>query len=145
MHRRYVQIAIGVAIVGVAAGGTTAAVAWANSDGSSSKTVTTSDAGPASVLGLETAKPPATPASASTTPAAPSPTATAPAPAAAKPPITYVVKKGDNLSVIAAWFKLHGYGALYEANKSLIGDNPNLIFAGQRLTIANGTMTIGSS
>lgn len=139
MHRRYGQLAIGVAIVGVAAGGTTAAVSWANGGGSGSSSVTTPDARPASVLGLETAKPSVTPTPTST-PAAPA--ATAPAP---KPPITYVVKRGDSLSVIAAWFKLHGYGALYDANKSVVGDNPNLIYAGQRLTIADGTMTISSS
>lgn len=149
MDRRYGRIVIAVAIVGVAAGGTTAAVEWANSgDSPSSASAATPDARPASVLGLQTAKPtPPTPPSSTapapaiSTPAAPTPTAVAPAP---KPPITYVVKQGDNLSVIAAWFKLHGYGDLYQANMSVIGDNPNLIFAGQRLTIANGTMTVSS-
>jgi nucleoid-associated protein YgaU len=150
MHRRYGQIAIGVAIVGVAAGGTTAAVAWTDNGGSGSSSVTTSDdTRPASVLGLQTAKPsPPTsvtpPVPATTTPATPSPTATAPVPLAPKPPITYVVKRGDNLSVIAWWFQVHGYGAIYEANKSVIGDNPNLIYAGQRLTIANGHLTMSS-
>ena len=49
---------------------------------------------------------------------------------------TYTVKKGDCLSAIArrmtgsaSWQKL------YEANKSVIGSNPNLIKPGQVLTI----------
>lgn len=56
--------------------------------------------------------------------------------------ITYTVKPGDTLSGIAAWFWLHGYGALYEANKAVIGDNPNLIFPGERITIAGGVMNL---
>jgi nucleoid-associated protein YgaU len=56
--------------------------------------------------------------------------------------ITYTVKRGDTLSAIAEWFMLHGYGALYEANKSVIGANPNLIFAGERITIAHGVMKV---
>jgi hypothetical protein len=59
------------------------------------------------------------------------------------PPITYVVKVGDNLTIIAAWFHLHGYGTLYEQNKAVIGDDPDLIYAGQRITISNGGMTVG--
>jgi len=31
---------------------------------------------------------------------------------------------GDNLSKIAWWFHTHGYGALYEANKAVLGDKP---------------------
>ena len=34
---------------------------------------------------------------------------TAPHAAATRKAITYTVKRGDNLTVIAAWFKLHGY------------------------------------
>jgi nucleoid-associated protein YgaU len=56
--------------------------------------------------------------------------------------ITYTVKPGDTLSGIAAWFWLHGYGALYEANKAVIGANPNLIFPGERITIAGGVMKL---
>ncbi len=58
-------------------------------------------------------------------------------------PITYVVHPGDNLTVISQWFKLHGYGSLYERNKAVIGDNPNLIFPGQKITISGGKMTVG--
>ncbi len=60
------------------------------------------------------------------------------------PPITYVVKPGDNLSKIAWWFHIHGYTALFLANESVIGNNPILIFAGEKLTIANGVMTATS-
>ena len=41
--------------------------------------------------------------------------------------VTYVVKPGDTLSGIALWFKLHGYGSLYAANRSVIGSNPSVI------------------
>ncbi len=54
------------------------------------------------------------------------------------------VKRGDNLTVIAAWFHQHGYGHLYELNKAVIGDNPDLIFPGQKITIAHGSMTVHS-
>lgn len=59
--------------------------------------------------------------------------------------LTYVVKPGDNLSVIAAWFKLHGYGSLYDWNKSVIGSNPNLIYPGERITISNGVMQLSGT
>lgn len=83
--------------------------------------------------------PPATKAAATKAPAAKAPAAKVPA---SKAPVTYVVKPGDNLFVIAQWFHLHGYGALYDANRSVIGSDPNLIHPGQRITIANGHMTV---
>lgn len=50
---------------------------------------------------------------------------------------TYVVKPGDSLSKIAK--ELYGdakrWPEIYEANKALIGDNPNLIHPGQKLVI----------
>jgi nucleoid-associated protein YgaU len=50
---------------------------------------------------------------------------------------TYVVKAGDSLSKIAK--ELLGdsnrWPEIYEANKELIGDNPNLIHPGQELRI----------
>ncbi|HOU24067.1 MAG TPA: LysM peptidoglycan-binding domain-containing protein, partial [Anaerolineae bacterium] len=49
----------------------------------------------------------------------------------------YVVKSGDSLSKIAK--ELYGdakrWPEIYEANKALIGDNPNLIHPGQKLVI----------
>ncbi|MFB7633788.1 transglycosylase family protein [Streptomyces sp. NPDC056149] len=47
---------------------------------------------------------------------------------------TYTVKSGDTLAKIA---KAHGtnWKALYAANKSVVGGNPNLIFPGQKLSI----------
>lgn len=62
------------------------------------------------------------------------------APAAA---LTYTVKPGDNLTIIAAWFHLHGYGALYDANEAVIGANPSLIHPGQVITISSQGMTVG--
>jgi nucleoid-associated protein YgaU len=50
---------------------------------------------------------------------------------------TYVVKSGDSLSKIAK--ELYGdakrWPEIYEANKALIGDNPDLIHPGQKLVI----------
>jgi nucleoid-associated protein YgaU len=77
-----------------------------------------------------------------------------PAPVAASTPVpptaaptpevlTYVVKPGDNLTVIAAWFKLNGYEGLYLANKDVIGANPNLIRPGQVFRIVDGRMQLG--
>lgn len=52
-------------------------------------------------------------------------------------PKTYTVKSGDCLWNIAK--KFYGNGALYtkiyNANKSVIGGNPNLIYPGQVYTI----------
>ena len=59
---------------------------------------------------------------------------TSPAPAAAQ---TYTVVKGDCLWNIAKKFYGNGskYSIIYNANKSVIGGNPNLIYPGQVLTI----------
>ena len=47
---------------------------------------------------------------------------------------TYVVKKGDNLSKIASKYGTT-WEAIYEKNKDVIGDDPDLIQAGQVLKI----------
>lgn len=47
---------------------------------------------------------------------------------------TYVVKKGDNLSNIAQNYDTT-WQKIYEDNKEIIGDDPNLIIAGQKLII----------
>jgi len=61
---------------------------------------------------------------------------TAPAQPKAEPRY-YVVKDGDYLSKIAK--EIYGdakrWPEIYEANKALIGDNPNIIHAGQKLLI----------
>lgn len=50
---------------------------------------------------------------------------------------TYTVKSGDSLWKIAK--QLYGSGAdwkkIYEANKDVIGSNPNLIYPGQTFTV----------
>jgi len=50
---------------------------------------------------------------------------------------TYTVKSGDSLWLIAK--RLKGDGAnwsdIYSANKSVVGNNPNLIYPGQKLVI----------
>lgn len=55
--------------------------------------------------------------------------------------VTYTVKAGDNLYVIAAWFHQHGYDAVYQANKAVIGSDPALIHPGQRIVIVGGHLT----
>lgn len=59
---------------------------------------------------------------------------TSPAPSDAQ---TYQVVKGDCLYNIAKKFYGSGskYKVIYEANKDIIGGNPNLIYPGQQLTI----------
>ena len=54
--------------------------------------------------------------------------------AAARPPAEIVVRRGDSLSGIAARYRIVWPG-LYEANRKVIGGNPNLITAGERLRI----------
>ena len=57
-----------------------------------------------------------------------------PAPAASQ---TYTVVKGDCLWNIAKKFYGNGskYTVIYDANRGVIGGNPNLIYPGQVLTI----------
>ena len=51
----------------------------------------------------------------------------------------YVVRPGDSLSKIAKDVYDNGglFNKIYEANKATIGDNPNMIKPGQKLTIPN--------
>lgn len=50
---------------------------------------------------------------------------------------TYTVKSGDTLSGIAQQFYGNAgeWGAIYEENKDIIGNNPNMIQVGQELRI----------
>ena len=48
--------------------------------------------------------------------------------------VVYTVKEGDTLSSIAEKYKLN-WKKLYEKNKDIIGENPDLIFPGQKLVI----------
>ncbi|MET8907932.1 transglycosylase family protein [Micromonospora sp. NPDC004551] len=49
---------------------------------------------------------------------------------------SYLVRPGDTLSEIAdAQHVAGGWHALYERNKGVVGDNPGLIFPGQRLRL----------
>jgi nucleoid-associated protein YgaU len=140
-------VAIGGSIVAVAAGSIVAVSVTASSGGTTaaqppSKVVEPVVQASASPTGPDwSVSPSASPSPSATTAAA----AASSSPAAAKSgTITYVVKPGDNLSVISAWFHLHGYGALYDANRSVIGTNPDLIFPGERITISHGTLTTSS-
>jgi len=48
---------------------------------------------------------------------------------------TYTVKPGDSLSKIARQLRLGSWQELYNKNKSTIGSNPDLIYAGQTYNI----------
>ena len=54
-------------------------------------------------------------------------------------PRSYVVRPGDCLSVIAERYDLTGgWPALYEANRDVIGEDPDLILPGQRFDLTGG-------
>ncbi|WP_371497038.1 LysM peptidoglycan-binding domain-containing M23 family metallopeptidase [Kitasatospora sp. NBC_00374] len=70
---------------------------------------------------------------------APAPAAAPAAPAAAQTPAdhSYEVVHGDSLSKIAdAQHVDGGWQKLYQDNRQVVGDNPNLIFPGQKLNVA---------
>jgi len=69
-----------------------------------------------------------------------SPTPDPPSPSAS---VVYTVKRGDNLSSIAWWFHVHGYGPIYDANRHVIGADPDLIFPGQQIKIIGARMKVG--
>jgi nucleoid-associated protein YgaU len=48
---------------------------------------------------------------------------------------TYTVKSGDSLSAIASRFGIRDWHTLYNANRQVVGSNPNLIHPGLRLKI----------
>lgn len=89
-----------------------------------------------SEAGQQAAPPAPAPAQPTPTPAPSQPTSPAPAPAKPTAPVQtkYTVKAGDTLSGIAAKYKTT-WQKIYEANKKLIGSNPNLIRPGQVLVI----------
>lgn len=142
--------AVGLSVFAVNQSGVSARAAAAvpNSavDSSRAAPVTTGSSpapavGSASVTLEPTTTAPTTTAPATTPPTVgPAPAAPAPRPAQSA---TYTVKTGDNLSAIAAWFKLNGYGDLYEANEAVIGANPNLIYPGQTITLSATGVTMG--
>lgn len=54
----------------------------------------------------------------------------------------YTVKSGDTLSGIAAFKKVDGgWQALYKANKSVVGSDPDRIFPGQKLSIPHAVVS----
>ena len=58
--------------------------------------------------------------------------------------IKYIVKSGDTLWGIAQKYNTT-WQAIYNKNKDIIGDNPNLIYPGQVLTIPNNNMYVVKS
>ncbi len=88
-------------------------------------------AGDAEPPAASRAERPAAPAPAAPAPAAPAPAAPAPAVSGA----SYTVERGDTLARIATAHGVH-WASLHEANRGIIGADPNRIFPGQVLTIA---------
>jgi nucleoid-associated protein YgaU len=62
-------------------------------------------------------------------------TATAAMRKAAPGPKTHTVVSGDTLSGIAKQYGKDSWKVIYEANKDVIGDDPNIIRVGQELKI----------
>ncbi len=59
---------------------------------------------------------------------------------------TYIVHRGDNLTVIARWFHVRGYAPLYDWNKTVIGRNPDLIYPGQKIIVVpGGSVSVGGT
>ncbi|WP_116506022.1 transglycosylase family protein [Micromonospora sp. B006] len=76
------------------------------------------------------------PERAATRRAAPERVATKAAPRPASGVGTYVVRRGDTLSEIAVAQRVDGgWRALHERNRAVVGDDPGLIFPGQRLLL----------
>jgi LysM repeat protein len=66
-------------------------------------------------------------------------------PAETTPARTYAVQRGDTLSAISARFGVRGgWPALYAANRSAIGADPDAVHAGIRLTIPSPATSPGS-
>jgi murein DD-endopeptidase MepM/ murein hydrolase activator NlpD len=62
------------------------------------------------------------------------------------PAVKYVVKKGDYLTKIASNLGIQGgWKALYDQNKDVIGDNPNLIEPGMVLVVSGSTKSAPST
>lgn len=69
-------------------------------------------------------------------PRLPVPTDSLPIPTPTPKTVTYTVAPGDTLSSIADHFKIEGYQPLYDWNKTVIGQNPDLIRPGLVLIVA---------
>lgn len=61
-------------------------------------------------------------------------------------PVKYTVKSGDNLTAIAAKYKVPGgWTAIYDLNKAVIGSNPHIIKPGQVLTLPGAASSAPST
>ncbi|HTP17223.1 MAG TPA: transglycosylase family protein [Streptosporangiaceae bacterium] len=61
--------------------------------------------------------------------------------APARPPAHVVVRRGDTLSGIAARYRIEWPG-LYEANREVIGADPNLLSVGERLRLPSAAAAV---
>lgn len=77
---------------------------------------------------------------ATTKAAPPSPKVAPPAPFV-MPTLTYVVRKGDTVTAVAAWFQTHGYGELPDAFKAALAANLSRIHPGQQITVSPSGIT----
>ena len=135
-HNRYtLTLIVGAAAVLLAAGLIIASKAGQSTSSSSKPPAVTTASASASSRGpkMVSLRPTASKSTANTEVAA---TTKSIASKAATGPLTYIVKPGDTLFTIAAWFHQHGYGGLYEKNKAVLGGDPDLIRPGQRITLS---------
>ena len=139
-HGIYARLGVIASAIGVAVA---AAVVWiafyGDPNSSDSSPVAAHLAAPASTVTLTATatttviQPPVTLSAPPTVSAA-----TSAAPTSAAPPkeITYTVKPGDNLFLIAQWFHQNGYQPIYDWNHTIIGQDPALIRPGQVIVVA---------
>jgi hypothetical protein len=57
-------------------------------------------------------------------------------------PTVFTVEAGDNLKVVARWFSDHGFIAEWTANESTLASESHLLFPGERIIVARGTVVI---
>ena len=57
-------------------------------------------------------------------------------------PVVFTVKAGDGLKALARWFSDHGFIAEWMAYKSTLASESHLLFPGERIIVARGTVVI---
>ncbi|MGZ4516722.1 MAG: hypothetical protein ACXVXN_02215 [Mycobacteriaceae bacterium] len=57
------------------------------------------------------------------------------------PTLTYVVREGDTVTVVAAWFQTHGYGQFTDEMKNALAAALSRIHPGQQITISPSGIT----
>ena len=82
-----------------------------------------------------------TPRVAATPKAAPSSPSVASSSVVAVPTLTYVVREGDSVSVVAAWFQTHGYGQFSDEMENALAAALSRMHPGQQMKITPSGIT----